>query len=170
MFDLFKKRVTAEKYGHQMWLFCCDSAENFYVTFKPKFQAEGYLKTPTEDRKFMDEAMHLYIWIISCALGTENRNVLDVVNNYAMDFIIEQQGKQVSIRDRYALYYQAYSKDMEDLKKGSWTNPTGLGKTALKCLVDYKSHSEAFIEIEVEMALLGTINVVRKMRADVKIQ
>ena len=170
MFNLFKKKVTAQEYGHQMWLFCCDSAENFYVTFKPKFQAEGYLKNPTTDRKFMDEAMHLHIWIISCALGIENRNVLDVVNNFAMTFITEQQGKQVSIRDRYALYYQAYSKDMEELQKSKYAWPQGLGKAALQCLVNYKSPSPEFIEMEVQVTLLDTMNVVRKMRADVKIQ
>lgn len=117
----------------------------------------------------MDEAMHLHIWIICCALEAENQDVLEVVNNYAMPFISEQQRKQVSIRDRYALYYQAYSEDMEDIQKDKpW--PTALGKAALQCLVDYKRDSQEFIETEVQMVIIGAITQVRKMRADVQIR
>jgi hypothetical protein len=170
MINFFKKEVTAENYGHQLWLFCCDSAEKFYLTFKPKLQAEGYLQNSVADRKFMDETMHLNLWIISCAFGAENHNVLEVVNNYAMNFIIEQQGKQISIRDRYALYYQSYSKDIEEIQKSKYAAPRELGKTALQCLVNYKSHSPEFIEIEIEMALFEAINTVRKMRSETKIK
>ena len=115
--------------------------------------------------------MHLHIWIISCALGAENSKILDVVNNYAMDFIIEQQGKQVSIRDRYALYYNAYSKDMEDIQiKGTAAWPSRMGKAALQCLVNYNSVSSDFIETEVELTILDTMNAVRKMRSEIKIK
>jgi hypothetical protein len=114
--------------------------------------------------------MYLNLWIISCAFGAENHNVLEVVNNYAMNFIIEQQGKQISIRDRYALYYQSYSKDIEEIQKSKYAAPRELGKTALQCLVNYKSHSPEFIEIEIEMALFEAINTVRKMRSETKIK
>jgi hypothetical protein len=169
MFNLFKKKVTVQEYGHQTWLFCCDSAESFYLQFKPKFQAEGYLNNPMADRKFMDESMHLHIWVVFCALGKENRNVLDVVSSFAMDFNMEQQDKQVSIRDRYDLYYQAYSKDMEELQINKCSWPRGLGKTAIQCLVNYKSLSSEFLEMEVQVALLENINTVRKIRNEVKI-
>jgi hypothetical protein len=169
MFNLFKKKITAKEYGHQMWLLCCDFAEQFCLNFRPKLQAAGYLQNPTEDRKFMDEAMHLHIWIISCSFGAENHNVLEVVNNYAMNFIIEQQGKKVSIRDRYALYYQAYSKDMEEIQRSKNAWPRELGKTALQCLINYKSHSPEFIEIDVQTVILGAINQVREMRNKITI-
>ena len=169
MFNIFKKKVTAKEYGHQLWLFCCDCAEKFCLDFRPILQEAGYLKNPSEDIKFREEAMHLHIWIISCALGVENSNILDVVNNYAMLFIIEQQGKQVSIRDRYALYYNAYSKDMEEMQnEGAW--PRELGKTALQCLVNYNSVSSNIIEAEVEATILGAINHVRKVRSEIKIK
>jgi len=170
MFNLFKRKVTVEEYGHQMWLFCCDSAEQFCLHFRPQLQAEGYLKNPTADRKFMDEAMLLHLWIIYCAFGAENHNVLEVVNNYAMNFITEQQCKKASIRDRFALYYQAYSKDIEEIQKSKYAWPTGIGKTALQCLVNYKSPTREFIETEVEGIIMGAINQVREMRADVKIR
>jgi hypothetical protein len=169
MLDLFKKKVTNEEYGHQMWLFCCDSTKAFCLNFRPKLQAEGFLKNPIADRKFMDEAMLLHLWILSHALGIENRKILDVLHNFAMAFIVEQQGKQVSITDRYELYDQATSKDMELQNKQP--TPTMLAKTAFKCLVNNKnSDINFFILTELHLTLYSTIRVVRKLRGDVKIR
>ena len=139
MFNLFKKEVTAKECGHQMWQLCVDFTEQFCLRIRPELQAAGYVKNPIEDRKFMEETLHLHIWIIFCALGnkTENDMILEVFNDCAMPFISEQQRKQVSIQERCKNYYQAYSKHIEALQNGGVS--IDMAKTALPCLVvNYK--------------------------------
>ena len=87
-----------------------------------------------------------------------------------MDFITEQQSKQISIRDRFALYYQAYSKDIDEIQNNKCAWPARMGKAALQCLVNYKSPKPEFIETEVQMVIMGAINQIREMSKKTKIR
>ena len=165
MFNLFKKQVTAEAYGHQLWLLCCDWSEKFCLNYRPKLRLAGYLQNPTEDRVFMDEAMRLHLWIISYALGVENRNVLDALHNHAHGLNIVNSK---TLREIYAIYNTAASKEME-LQDAGLTQPA-LGMTAIQYLVNNKAHTEDITAMLVRIEIEDVINAVRKMRMEVKIR
>jgi len=168
MFNLFKKRVTAKESGHQTWLYCINLAEQFCLRFRPELQAAGYVKNPDEDRRFMDEAMNLHIWIIFCTFGHDNSHdtILEEFNNCAMTFVLGQQGRGVSMDDRFKSYYQAYSKDIETIKKrGIYTD---LAKTALQCLVVNYKGCEPIIEMTVQMDIMSSITATHKLQNEIR--
>jgi hypothetical protein len=177
MFDLFKKRVTAEKYGHQMWLFCCDSAENFYLSLKPKFQAEKYLKDPTADKMFINETIILHYWMISWVLNKDTV-ILDVLKNYfwsapvGLDIQLTQTQPIETITKRFGRYSEAFSQDLEASSRG--LSSARLPRIVLQCLVNEKSDTDMPFGFEmfviVQSRIFDTMKTVRKLRDDVKIQ
>jgi hypothetical protein len=167
----WNKTISKEEMGKKLWQFCCDSAENFCLSFRPKLQAKGFLKSPMSDRTFMDEAVKLHLWIISRMLELTNSDVLVVLNNFAVNSgIVHHQGQtSQTLRERYALYDQAASKDMELQNKG--LTPTFLAKTALQYLVNNKTlDSDFIIESEVHLTLCDTMRAVSKLESDFKIR
>jgi hypothetical protein len=177
VFNLFKQKVTAEKYGHQMWLFCCDSAENFYVTFKPKLQTEGFVHNPTADRMFINETIILHYWIIWWVLNKDTA-VLDVLNNYfwsapvGLDIQQTQAQAPETLTKRFARYDEAFSKDLDMSARGGLT--TRLPKTVLQCLVNENPDADLLFGFEMFLAVQSTIfetmKTVRKLRGDVNIR
>lgn len=165
MFNLFKKQVTAEAYGHQMWLLCCDWSEKFCLNYRPKLRSAGYLQNPTEDRVFMEEAMRLYLWIISRTLGVEDRNVLDALHNHAHGLNIVNSK---TLCELYAIYDKAASEEMELQDKG--VGQAVLAMTALQCLVNDTAYNDYIIAIEVHIDIDIIIKVSREMRSQFKIK
>lgn len=170
MFNLFQKKATAKDFGHQMWLYCVNNAEQFCLDFRPQLQAAGYVRNPNEDRRFMDEAIHLHIWIIFCALGNDKSNdkALEEFNNYAMTFIMSQNARQVSIQERCKTYYQAYAKDMEVLQNGGTS--MNMAITAIKCLIHINSQDLpaelVVIKMAMQIEVMGKLNIVCKIRKE----
>ena len=164
MFNFFKKGVSAEIYGQQLWQFCCDCAEKFCLNYRPKLQAEGFLRNPTEDRIFMDEAMRLHLWVISRALGANDRNILDALHNHAhgQSFV-----NSISIVQLYAIYDKAASEEMELFDK-ELAQPL-LAITVLQYLVGNKAHSEIVIAMEIHIDIQILIGVVRQTRSEFRI-
>ena len=159
--------------GQQLWLFCCDCADNFCTNFRPKLQAEGFLQNSNADRLFMCEAMQLHLWIISCALGIKDRDVIDVLANFAINSgLAHHQGHaSKTMRDRFVLYDQAFSEDRELLAKGCSASATVLADTALQCLLQNENYERnCVISVEVALSLLSAFGAVKDVRAKFKIR
>jgi hypothetical protein len=161
MLNLFKKKVTVEEYGHQMWLFCCDCADKFCLDYRPKLQQAGYLKSSNADRHFMEEAMRLHLWIISRALGNEDRNILDVLHSHAHGLNLVNSR---TLSDLYAIYDHAALK-YNDLRGNGVEQPV-IAMTALKCLVNDDAYSDCVVELLVQIDINYTSNAVRKIRSE----
>ena len=161
MFNLFKKKVTVEEFGHQMWLFCCDCAEKFCLDYRPQLQAAGYLKNPTADRLFMEEAMRLHLWIISRALGNEDRNILDMLHNHAHGLYFVNSR---TLSDLYEIYDHAAIKS-DDLRGKGIGQPV-VAMTALKYLVNDNAYTDCVLEPLVHIDINMTFNAVRKVRSE----
>lgn len=109
--------------------------------------------------------MRLYLWIISRALGVEDRNVLDALHNHAHGLNIVNSK---TLRELYALYDKAASEEMELQDKG--VGQAVLAMTALQCLVNDTAYNDPIIAIEVHIDIDIIIKVSREMRSQFKIK
>jgi len=165
MFNLFKKSASAEVYGHQMWLLCCEFAERFCNDYGPQLKAAGFLRKPKEDVVFQDEAMRLHLWLISRALGMQDRNVLDALHNHAHDLTIVDD---IHITNLYALYDQAAAIDNERQANGIHTF---LSETVFQRLINTKKpNPDPIIEAQIQISINIIVKVVRDMRSEFKIK
>lgn len=165
MFDIFKKQVTASVYAHETWLFCCNCAEKFCLEYRPKLQEVGYIQNPSANKLFMDETMRLHLWIISRALGAENRDILDALHNHAhgLNFV-----NSVSLRDLYAIYDTVASRERELQDAGvGWPL---LAKAAIQRLVNDSNFSDVVIPMLVHVDIQIVISAVRETRSRFKIR
>ena len=110
----------------------------------------------------MDEAMRLHLWIISRALGVENRKALDVLHNRTHGL-----NSQI-LSNRYTAYDQAASKEME-LQDAGHPQPV-VAMTALRYLVSNKNQTEIVIAMEVQIDIDIIINATRNTRSQFKIK
>ncbi len=164
MFNFLKKGVSAEIYGQQLWQFCCNCAEKFCREYRPKLEAAGYLRSPSEKRAFMDEAMRLHLWIISRSLGASDRKILDVLHNHAHG-LNSVGGK--TFHDLYSIYDRAASEEME-LQDQGHPHPL-LAVTALQTLVGNKNFTDIVIAMEIHIDIQTLIGAVRQTRSEFRI-
>lgn len=165
---LWRKTVSKDQMGQQLWLLCCDFADKFCMEFRPKLQAEGFLQDSSSDRVFMFEAMLLHLWVISLAFD-EDRPVLDVLHNFAANWYATQNHGQTSgrLNERYASYNKAFYQDAELHAKG--LSPQVLADTTLQCLLQNEKHGmDCVITDEVGLAIMNTYTAVKNCRAKFK--
>jgi hypothetical protein len=170
---LSKKQISKEKMGQALWQLCCDSAEEFCIYFRPKFQELGFLSTPIEDTAFMNEVMMLHLWIISSVLSSEDSEVLDILHNNFRSFhpIAYNPTAAGNIRERYEHYHEAQLLDMKlDTKEiPSYMLPWA----ALHCLLNggkpFQENLNLKLVTETNRLIYLTSGRVRKMRGEFEI-
>ena len=160
MFNWLKKQVTAEVYGHQMWLYCCDISETFCKNVGPHLEAAGFIHNANTNQVFAEETMMLHLWIISRSLGMNDRKVLDALHNHTHGL--------TNIRDRYVLYDRENEKDIEMLRKG--LTPMGLAEAFLRHVGNKPTGADVIVEkAAIQLEIFDTFKLIKQKREQVKI-
>lgn len=176
----WKKTITKEEMGQQLWLLCCKCDGDFCSKLKPKFKAKGFLRNAEEDALFAFESTILHVWLFSLALNEDqDRPILDVLH-YSFSRACEEMGRtdkersqtqaygEETAKKRFQLYYKAFSKDKELRSKGLST--TVLADTAIKCLVPVENSGSFLIAWEVDCLIHATIKAVRNLRKEFRVR
>jgi hypothetical protein len=168
----FKKSITKQDMGQALWKLCCDFSEDFCTTFRPKFQANGYLQDATKDRAFISEAIIVHFCLIWYTL-IEEQEVLKVFNGFHNSWLITMEPRLVAVmQKRIETYFEAMAIDEELLQKGLL--PGKLAITAVDCLLNEGKPHEANVSFtlsnEVQLSLWSTIPSIRKFRDEFTIR
>ena len=116
--------------------------------------------------------MIVHFWIIWSALN-KDRAVLDVFNNFLNGWLITQQPHVLeTVQERFALYNEAFSKDVELHAQGLMT--LKFTSAALQCLLNNGKPLEKdlgfLLSVEVDTRLSSTFPAVRKFREEFTIR
>ena len=165
--------VSAKEMGSALWQFCCSLSDDFDKNLGPEFRAKGFLRDSAENRTFLVENVLLHFWIIWSALDGD-KDVLEVFNAFFINADMTQNQGRASevLRDRFALYNEAFRRDQERLAQGQI--PRYLRSAALQCLLSNGNLDESKIGWSVGSAtgirLWTTFPEVRKFRAQFRIR
>jgi hypothetical protein len=151
MFNWLKKELAAEEYGHQMWLYCCDTSEKFCGDFGPMLEYSGFLKGANCSQVFADETIKLHLWIVSRVLGVQDRDVLDALHNH----INTSPNLFTNLRDRYALYDRENAKDIELIRQG--LPQVGLAEAFLEVVGNKRPDSTVLVETVAIQCTIGEV-------------
>jgi hypothetical protein len=165
--------------GESLWLICNSLAEKFHATFAPRLKSQGFLSNAAADAAFAFENVQLHLWLISAVFSNDD----GVSTVFHRTFAEENatvgssdaertrfQGQLNEItKQRFALYWKAFSKDEEGRAKGLVLK--NLPKTALECLLKQNQPNVDWTTTSaIGLWLLETITDVQRTKTQFKIR